>query len=352
VTVVDVHAHAYPRLSRQQSRILRDEDGPWLRAGEDAGMMMLGETEYRPVTPVLWDPDRRVAEMDRLGVDVQVVSSTPLLFGYDADLGRATAWCELVNAEMLAFCARHPDRLTSLCQVPLQDTEAACATVTDAVKAGHRGVHLGNHVGPHDLDHGAITEFLTHCAHEGVPVLVHPWDMPVDPRSQRYMLAWLVDMAAETQRTILRLMLSGAFERIPTSLRLLFAHGGGSFPYLLGRAENAWRRRDIVRADSPLPPSAYLDRLHVDSAVFDQRALRLLIDVMGADRVLLGSDYPFPLGEAEVGSLVRGSALSAAERAAVLGGNAIRFFDLAGVALPTAWANPHQPERPERPGTL
>uniref|UniRef100_UPI003F491582 amidohydrolase family protein n=1 Tax=Streptomyces chartreusis TaxID=1969 RepID=UPI003F491582 len=327
--VVDVHAHVFPHISRAAARLLRDHDGPWLRDhGDGTGMMMVGNVEYRPVTRSLWDPAVRVTEMDTLGVDVQIVSSTPLMFGYDADVARAAAWCDYVNQQMLDYCAHAPDRLVPLCQVPLQDTEAACDSVTRAIRAGHRGVHIGNHVDQRDLDHGAITEFLTHCALEGATVLVHPWDMPRGPRTDQYMLAWLVGMTGETHLTILRLALSGAFERIPRDLKLLFAHGGGAFPYLLGRADNAWQRRDIVRRDSPLPPSGYLDRFHVDSAVFDQNSLRLLVDVMGADRVLLGTDYPFPLGEAEPGALIRASKLSLPNQKALLGGNAIGLFGL------------------------
>ncbi|MFJ4876470.1 amidohydrolase family protein [Streptomyces sp. NPDC088745] len=330
--VVDVHAHVFPRISRAESRLLQDDEGPWLRSdgadGPGRGMMMRGSREYRPVRRTLWDPAARVADLDRLGVDVQVLSSTPLLFGYDADAGRAADWCRMVNSRLLEFGSYAPQRLAALCQVPLQDTEAACAMVTEAMGQGFHGVHIGNHIGERDLDDGAVVEFLTHCAHENAPVLVHPWDMPGGPRVERYMLQWLVGMAAETHLTLLSMMLSGAFEHLPRSLRLLFAHGGGSFPYLVGRADNAWRRRDLVRADSPHPPSAYTDRFSVDSAVFDQRALEHLVQVMGAEQVLLGSDHPFPLGEAEIGGLVRESALTDAEKAAVLGGNAVRFFGL------------------------
>ncbi|WP_424216921.1 amidohydrolase family protein (plasmid) [Streptomyces sp. BI20] len=331
MTVVDIHAHVFPEIGRAESRLLTGSaDGPWLRTGdgEDAGMMMAGSAEYRPVTRTLWDPAARVADLDRLGVDAQVLSSTPLLFGYGLDAERAAEWCRVVNSRILAYAAHAPHRLAPLCQVPLQDTEAACEALTEAMAQGFHGVHIGNHLGDRDLDHGALVEFLAHCAHENAAVLVHPWDLPAGPRHKRYMMAWLAGMAAETHLTILSLILSGAFERLPASLRLLFAHGGGSFPYLLGRAENAWHRRDLVRADSPHPPSHYTDRFAVDSAVFDPGALRLLVDVMGAERVLLGSDHPFPLGEEQIGRLVRESALTDTERAAVLGGNAVRFFDL------------------------
>ena len=118
------------------------------------------------------------------------------------------------------------------------------------------------------------------------------------------MLPWLVGMPAETHLSMLRLILSGSFERLPADLRLCFAHGGGSFAALLGRADNAWHRRDIVRADCPHPPSHYLQRFHVDSCVFDPRVLRLLVDMMGTERIMLGSDHPFPLGEAPIGAVV------------------------------------------------
>lgn len=214
---------------------------------------MSGDDEYRPVDPGLWDPARRLADMDASGVDAQAVSSTPLMFGYAAPPSRAADWCDLVNDRILAYCADAPDRLLPLCQVPLQDTRLACEAATRAAAAGHRGVHIGNHVGDRNLDDPGIVEFLAHCARIGLPVLAHPWDMLGADRMRGHMLPWLAGMPAETQLSILGLMLSGAFERIPASLRLCFCHGGGSFAFLLGRADNAWHNRDIVRADSPRP---------------------------------------------------------------------------------------------------
>ncbi|WP_019629806.1 amidohydrolase family protein [Actinomadura atramentaria] len=328
MTVIDVHAHVFPRLGRAGGRMIADAGEPWLRVHRDGtGMMMSGDEEYRPVDQGLWDPARRVADMDAAGVDVQAVSSTPLMFGYGAEAARAADWCDLVNDRILDYCAQAPDRLLPLCQVPLQDTELACAAATRAAAAGHRGVHIGNHVGDRNMDDPGILAFLAHCADLGLPVLAHPWDMLGADRMRGHMLPWLSGMPAETQLSILSMMLSGAFERVPESLRLCFCHGGGSFAFLLGRADNAWRNRDIVRADSPVPPSEYVKRFHVDSAVFDGRALRLLVDVMGVDRVMLGTDYPFPLGEQDPGSVVRACpGLSGDERARILGGNAAAFF--------------------------
>jgi aminocarboxymuconate-semialdehyde decarboxylase len=148
-------------------------------------------------------------------------------------------------------------------------------------------------------------------------------------------------MPAETQLSILWLILSGAFERLPRSLKLCFAHGGGSFPYLIGRVDNAWRNRDIVREDCPRLPSSYVDRFYVDAAVFSGDALTFLVKTMGEERVMLGSDYPFPLGEQQVGNLIRShEALPAAVREKLLHANAARFFGLGAVRAIGAGTTP------------
>ena len=181
----------------------------------------------------------------------------------------------------------------------------ACREADRAMAAGCIGVQIGNHVAERDLDDEGLVQFLIHCARQGIPVLVHPWDMMGGARMKQWMLPWLVAMPAETQLGMVSLILSGALERIPASLKICFAHGGGSFAWLLGRVDNAWRHRDIVRQNCPHLPSSYARRFFVDSAVFDPGALRLLTEVMGNERVMLGSDSPFPLGEQRIGRIDR-----------------------------------------------
>ncbi|KAA0592716.1 amidohydrolase [Azospirillum lipoferum] len=331
---VDMHSHFFPAVSRTEAERLDDRHGPWLSidANGETGFIMTGDQKFRPVTRALWDPQRRLEDMDRQGIDIQLMCATPVMFGYGREGRLALDWARRMNDKALELCAAAPRRLFALAQVPLQDVDLACAEASRAFAAGHRGVQIGNHVGPRDLDDEAFITFLTHCAGEGIPVLVHPWDMMSDGRMKKWMLPWLVAMPAETQLGILSLILSGAFERIPASLKICFAHGGGSFPYLLGRVDNAWKHRDIVREDCPRLPSSYVSRFSVDSAVFDPAALRLLINVMGEDRVMLGSDYPFPLGEQRIGRLIgEHPGLSLGEKRKLLGENARRFF-----GLPTA----------------
>jgi len=338
MTVIDMHTHFFPRITREEAAKLDPQRAPWLQLNADgSGQIMTGDKPFRPVREVLWAAARRLEDMDRDGIDLQIFCATPVMFGYAYPAERARDWCARMNDRALEFAAQAPRRLKALAQVPLQDLEAACAEADRAKAAGHLGVQIGNHMGEKNLDDETLVSFLAHCARAGIPVLVHPWDLMGAERMKRWMLPWLVSMPAETQLGILSLILSGAFERLPRSLKLCFAHGGGSFAWLLGRVDNAWANRDIVRTDCPQRPSSYVDRFSVDSAVFDADALALLVKVMGAERVMLGSDAPFPLGEQQVGALVRGHAgLDEDAKRAILGGNAVRFFSLEPEPRPAA----------------
>ncbi len=289
---------------------------------------MVGDRFFRHIYSACWDPDVRLQEMDRDGVDLQVISATPVLFAYERPVEHALDCAQLFNDAALELCSRGRGRLKSFCQVPLQNVDAACNELTRCLQSGHLGVEIGNHVGSKNLDDSGIITFLHHCADAGAAVLVHPWEMFGLERMPKYMMPWTVGMPAETQLSVVALILSGAFDRLPSTLRICFAHGGGSFAYLLGRLENAWRHHPVARGESENPPSHYLNRFFVDSAVFDQRALQFLAGTMGADRVMLGSDYPFPLGEERVGSLIRQSTLPQHDKTKLLGENAIRFLGL------------------------
>jgi aminocarboxymuconate-semialdehyde decarboxylase len=325
---IDVHSHFFPPLTKAQSSTLGIAKGPWLRDdGDGTGFIMAGDDEYRPVERQLWDPHARLAQMDQTGVSVQVISATPILFSYAGDARHVAAWASMINDQALEMCGADPLRLRPLCQVPLQDIDASCREVSRAVAAGHVGVHIGNHVNGRNLEDPDLMRFLFHCADENIPVLIHPWDTMAPDRMSKYMMEWLVGMPAETHLAILSLILSGAFERLPQHLRLCFAHGGGNFAAQIGRVDNAWRRRDIVAVDCPNPPSSYADRFSVDSAVFSDDALRLLVSVMGTERILMGSDYPYPLGEEHPGTIIdRSTHLSPSEKSALLYDNASAFF--------------------------
>lgn len=330
MTVVDVHSHYVPHGWPDLAAACGGSGWPSLRvdSATEATIMLRGK-EFRPITDACWNADTRLADMDADGVDIQVVSPTPVFFSYGRTGDQATAVSTLFNDLALEITEQDPARLVPFCQVPLQDPDAACREVDRSIANGHRGVEIGNHVGDLDLDAGGIVEFLTHCANSGVPVFVHPWDMPASPRLDRWMSQWLVGMPAETHLSILALILGGAFDRIPASLRIAFAHGGGSFAFWLGRADNAWHQRhEVVSGASSRPPSEYVGRFSVDTVVFSEPSLQLLVATLGPQSLMMGSDYPYPLGERPAGAVVRSAQLSEADRALILGSNAATFLGL------------------------
>lgn len=326
---IDIHSHFFPAISQEDAAKVDPLETPWLAKQGTKGQIMKGNTPFRPVYDALWDGRKRVEMLDQQGVDIQVMCATPVMFSYAAPLEKAVPWAQKMNDLGLEMASVAPDRLKVLAQVPLQDIDAACEEASRAKASGHVGVQIGNHVGSQDLDNDGLLTFLTHCGNNDIPVLIHPWDMMGGAdRMQKWMLPWLVAMPAETQLAILSLILSGAFERLPKRLKICFAHGGGSFAYLLGRVDNAWEQRDIVREDCPNKPSSYTDRFFVDSAIFDPLALDLLVKTMGAERVMLGSDAPFPLGEQQIGHLVSSIDLATQDKQSILGNNAKAFFSL------------------------
>jgi aminocarboxymuconate-semialdehyde decarboxylase len=354
--VIDIHNHFFPRNWPDLAARYGTPDWPWIKHTESGKAdIMVGDRFFRQIYSACWDAEVRLSEMDRDGIETQILSATPVLFAYERPVEHALDCARLFNDAALELCGQGKGRLKSFCQVPLQDIDASCKELSRCMRAGHLGVQIGNHVGEKNLDDPGIVTFLHHCADEGAAVLVHPWDMLGPQRMPKYMMPWTVGMPAETQLGIVAMILGGAFDKLPRNLRICFAHGGGSFSFLLGRLENAWQHHPVARGLCAFPPSQYLERFYVDSAVFDERALQFLVGTMGVERVLLGSDYPFPLGEHHVGSLIRSSRLPASEKDLLLGGNAMTFLGLeqgetsdkssrtveAGVEVHTAPIVPH-----------
>ncbi len=342
--VIDIHNHFFPRTWPDLGARHGTPNWPWIKHAENGQAdILLGDRFFRHIYAACWDPEVRLKEMDRDGIDMQVMSATPVLFAYERPMEHALDCAQLFNDAALELCAAGKGRLKSLCQVPLQNIDVSCKELSRCMRAGHVGVQIGNHVGEKNLDDPGIVTFLHHCADEGAAVLVHPWDILGQQRMPKYMMPWTVGMPAETQLGIVAMILGGAFDKLPTNLKICFAHGGGSFAFLLGRMENAWKHHPVAHGICELPPSQYVSRFSVDSAVFDARALQFLIETMGTERVMLGSDYPFPLGEHGIGSLIRSSRQTAGAKARLLGGNAVEFLGLHKEFEARAEAQPGSP---------
>jgi aminocarboxymuconate-semialdehyde decarboxylase len=385
VLTIDLHTHILPDPARWPSWTQRSGYAGWIRLAEHAptagcarcATMQRVEqgadgradalpggvertTSFRDIGANCWDPGVRLQEMDTHGVHAQVLSTVPVMFSYWArpkDTLEISRW---LNDHIAEVCRAHPGRFAGLGTVPLNDPHAAERELERCVRElGLAGVQIGTNVSGMNLGEGPLRGFFREAQRLGACVLVHPWDMigarfgqtarssasvpapPVaDPRYKDYWLAWLVGMPAETCLAACSVMMSGLLDELP-ELRIAFAHGGGSLAGTIGRIEHGYRARpDLCAMHTPHGPREFLAgpeapaRFYVDSLVHDADALRGLIRLMGPERIALGSDYPFPLGEDRAGELIKGMGdLSADVRTRLLSGTAVEFLGAAGASL-------------------
>ena len=331
VLKIDVHTHILP--ARWPDLRARYGYGGFVRLEHHApgrARMIVDDTFFREIDDACWDPGRRLEQCDQAGVGVQVLSTVPVMFSYWAKPEHALDLARLLNDHIAAVVRAHPRRFVGLGTLPMQAPDLAVAELERCVRElGLAGVQIGSHVNAWNLDDPALFPVFQAAESLGAAVFVHPWDMLGKDRMTKYWLPWLVGMPAEQSRAACSLIFGGVLERLP-SLRICFAHGGGAFPGTIGRIAHGFEARpDLCAVDNPVHPRAYLGRFYVDSLVHDPDALRYVLKLCGADRVVLGSDYPFPLGEAVPGRLIESLAeLSPAARARLLGGNALEFLGL------------------------
>jgi aminocarboxymuconate-semialdehyde decarboxylase len=328
---VDLHTHILPPTWPDLSR--RYGHGGFVQLEHHApcrARMTIDGKVFREISDNCWDPLRRIEECDRHGVALQVLSTVPVMFSYWARPEHGHDLSRLLNDHIAEVVRAHPLRFAGLGTLPMQDPDRAIEEMRRCVRdLGLCGVQIGSHVNSWELGDPALFPVFEAAQELGAAVFVHPWDMVGRERMGKYWLAWLVGMPAETALAIASLIFSGTLQRLPR-LRVCFAHGGGSFPGIVGRIAHGYDvRPDLCAVDNPHNPREYLGRFHVDSLVHDVEALRTVLRLLGPRRIALGSDYPFPLGEDVPGSLIESMEdISAETRRLLLRDNALEFLGI------------------------
>lgn len=327
--VIDIHCHvSTPALDELVRPIFRPESEPFTRFLGPASSAY-NDTHFAEIIPKLTRPDVRLRDMDAMGVDIQVISVAPPQYYYwtEPDLGRRIA--RLQNQNIAGIVADHPDRFVGLGTVPLQDMEATLEEL-DAISAefGFRGIEICTNVNGTDFDDPRFVPFFQRVSDLDLVVVVHPNGFTEGQRLAAYYLINTVGMPLDSTVFLARTIFAGIYERFP-ELKVVVAHGGGYLPSYPARYDHAWRTRSDARNGTPHPPSTYLRRMYYDTMLFDPLDLSMLIARYGADHVLLGTDYPYDMGEGDpVGLVCAVEGLSQDQQRAILGGNAARLLRL------------------------
>ena len=327
---IDVHTHILPRnIPRWKDKFgyggfitLEHHKPCCARMLKDDGHF------FREIEDNCWSAEKRIEECDSQNVNVQVLSTVPVMFSYWAKANDASDISQFLNDGIAEIVGKYPKRFIGLGTVPLQDTCLAIKELERCKKIGLVGVQIGSNVNQLNLGEAQFFEFFKACEELSMAVFVHPWEMMGEKDMQKYWLPWLVGMPAETSRAICSLIFSGVSERLP-NLRICFAHGGGSFLYTLGRIEHGFKvRPDLCAVDNPINPREYLGKFWLDSLVHDADMLAYLIKLVGAEKVALGTDYPFPLGEEIAGSLIDELSFDEMIKAKLFHGSALEWLNL------------------------
>ena len=305
---IDIHTHILPPKIPRFSDMFHG--GRFIElspCGKDhcADMVWSDGTLFRKVEANCFDASVRIKECDHAKVDVQVISTVPVMFNYHTKPAEGEIIAKFLNDHIHSVVQEHPKRFVGLGTLPMQSPSLAVRELERCRgDLGLAGVQIGSHINDWNLSDESLFPVFEAAEALGAAVFVHPWDMMGKERMNRYWLPWLVGMPAETSLAICSMIFGGVFRKFP-KLKVAFAHGGGSFPMTVGRIDWGFQvRPDLCAVDDDEGPKKYLGKFWLDSLVHDGDVLDYVVKLIGPDKVCLGSDYPFPLGEDVAGKLI------------------------------------------------
>lgn len=326
--ITDVHAHCIPSQFRSWLESADLSTGIRLIEGDRGTVVeMAGRAISQPLRDDLTDFDARLAAMDRQGVDVQVLAGWIDLTAYELPVEQAVTYTRVHNEALAAEAARAPGRFRTIGTLPLQDTGAAVDALSYAMdELGMAGVELATTVDGDYIDRRDLDPFWALAEQKGAFVLLHPMTPLTGVDVSQYFMSNMVARPAESTIALAGLIFSGVFERFP-DLKFCVVHGGGFTPFQIGRLDKGYEMKPgLAGKHISKAPREYLKQLYLDTVVHDAGALRYLVELMGADHILLGTDYPFEMGEDDPVGFIKSAGLTPGQETAILEGNAARLF--------------------------
>lgn len=325
---IDFHTHIYPENLPNLAKKYGNDRWPVLENKCSCGAdIMVSGNVFRKVDAQVWDAEKRIQDMEKENVDMQVLSPVPVTFSYWAQAEQALELAQYQNDFIADVVNEYPHKFIGLGTVPMQNTDVAIAELKRCKDIGLSGIEIGTNVNGENLDNEVFLPFFQAAEQYDMPLFIHPWETMAKDRTPRHNFMYTVGMPSETALAAASLVWSGVMEKCP-NLKICFAHGGGSFPYILPRLDQGWDVWPDIR-QTEHPPSYYAKNFYFDSLVYEPQNLRYLIEQFGVDKIIMGSDYPFLLREIDPGKVVDGlEQLSQVERDAILGGNAFTFLNV------------------------
>ncbi len=326
---VDFHTHIISEDFLNLAEKYSDDRWPVLDHTCDCGAkIMIKGKNFRDITNQAWDYEERLKDMDKEGIDIQVLSPIPVTFSYWADPEKGLEMAEFQNDFIASTVKENPKRFIGLGTVPLQDVDLAIKEMERAIhELGLKGIQIGSNINGKNLDDEDLDRFFQVANDQDIPLFVHPWATLGGERMPRHNFMYMIGMPSETALAAGSIIMSGMLDKYP-NLKICFAHGGGALPYLLPRMDKGWTVWPHIRKTEK-PPSHYAKQLYYDSLVYEEINLQLMVDRFGVDQIIAGSDYPFLLREVPSGKVVdQLMTLRNEEKEKIHGLNALKFLNL------------------------